>query len=57
VSKVWCAGKWFEEVPDKIWKSKDGKFEIWWDRSVEKVIVRMLWSLIVKRRDCRLQDY
>jgi len=28
---VQCAGKWFEEMPDKVRKSKDGKFEIWWD--------------------------
>ena len=32
---VKCAGKWFEEVPDKVRKSDDGKVEIWWDRSVE----------------------
>lgn len=32
---VKCAGKWFEEVPDKVRKSEDGKVEIWWDRSVE----------------------
>ena len=32
---VKCAGMWFEEAPDKVRKSDDGKVEIWWDRSVE----------------------
>ena len=32
---VKCTGKWFEEVPDKVRKSDDGKVEIWWDKSVE----------------------
>ena len=29
------AGKWFEEVPDKVRKSDDENYEIWWDRNVE----------------------
>ncbi|MEM7375718.1 MAG: reverse transcriptase family protein [Bacteroidota bacterium] len=29
------AVRWFEEVPDKVRKSEDGRIEIWWDRSVE----------------------
>ena len=33
-----CSEKWFEEVPDTIRKSKDNKFEIWWDRPVETTI-------------------
>lgn len=29
------AGKWFDEVPGKVRKSEEGKFEIRWDRTVE----------------------
>ena len=29
-----CAGKWYEEVPDEVRVSEDGKVEIWWDKSV-----------------------
>lgn len=32
---VKSAARWFEEVPDKVRRSKDGRIEIWWDRSVE----------------------
>lgn len=32
---IQCADAWYKEVPDEIRKSKDGKVEIWWDRSVE----------------------
>ena len=28
------AGKWFEEVPDEVRVSADGKVEIWWDKTV-----------------------
>ena len=31
---VKCAGKWWEETPEEVRISKDGKFEIWWDKSV-----------------------
>ena len=32
---VKCSERWYEEVPDPIRKSENGKFEIWWDKSVE----------------------
>ena len=32
---VKCAKRWFEEVPDEVRRSEDGKIEIWWDRAVE----------------------
>ena len=35
---VECASKWFEEVPDTVRKSKDGQFEIWWDRPIETTV-------------------
>ena len=31
---VKCAGRWYEEVPEEVKVSKDGKVEIWWDRKV-----------------------
>ena len=31
---VKCAEKWYEETPDEVRISKDGKVEIWWDRKV-----------------------
>ena len=33
-----CGDKWFEEIPDTVRKSKDGQFEIWWDRLVEIMV-------------------
>jgi hypothetical protein len=30
-----CGSKWYEEVPEAVRVSKDEKYEIWWDRSVE----------------------
>ena len=35
---VKCSDKWFEEVPDTVRKSKDGEFEIWWDRPIETTV-------------------
>ena len=32
---VKCARRWYEEVPEEVRVSKDRKFEVWWDRSVE----------------------
>ena len=29
-----CSGKWWEEVPEEVRVSRDGKFEVWWDKSV-----------------------
>ena len=31
---VECSEKWYEETPDEVRVSKDGKVEIWWDRKV-----------------------
>ena len=33
-----CASKWFEEGPETVRKSKDGQFEIWWDRPIETTV-------------------
>ena len=33
-----CADKWYDEIPDIVRKSKDGDFEIWWDRPIETTI-------------------
>ena len=35
---VQCSEKWFEEVPDTVRRSKDGAFEIWWDRPIETTV-------------------
>jgi len=35
---VRCADKWYEEVPDTVRRSKDGQFEIWWDRPIETTV-------------------
>ena len=29
---------WFEEVPDTVWRSEEGQFEIWWDRPIETTV-------------------
>ena len=29
------SSRWYEEVPEAVRLSKDGNFELWWDRSVE----------------------
>jgi hypothetical protein len=34
-----CTSKWFEEIPDTVRKSKDGLFEIWWDRPIETTVM------------------
>lgn len=39
-----CAGKRFEEVPDRVRGSKDGRFEAWWDRSVEIMTMQQVES-------------
>ena len=31
---VKCAKKWYEEVPEEVRVSSDGKVEIWWDKMV-----------------------
>ena len=33
-----CAEKWYNEAPDAVRISKDGKKEIWWDRKVETTV-------------------
>ena len=35
---IGCANNWFEEVPETVWRSEDGQFEIWWDRSIETTV-------------------
>ena len=35
---VSCAERWYDEVPDTVRRSKDGEFEIWWDRPIETTV-------------------
>lgn len=31
---VECGERWYEEVPDEVRRSKDGRYEVWWDKPV-----------------------
>ena len=51
---VKCSGKWFEEVPDMVWKSKVGEFDIWWDRPIETTVKldhNQLDIIVISRQD------
>ena len=30
-----CSDKWYKEVPEKVRISRCGRYEIWWDKTVE----------------------
>ena len=36
--RIDCVEKWYNEAPDAVRISKDGKKEIWWDRKVEATV-------------------
>ena len=36
--RIDCVEKWYNEAPDAVRISKDGKKEIWWDRKVETTV-------------------
>ena len=36
--RIDCVEKWYNEAPDAVRISKDGKKEIWWDRKVETMV-------------------
>ena len=35
LAHIKCSEKWFNESPEKVRKSECGRYEVWWDRSVE----------------------